>query len=579
MSAALAYLEARAIDPDVAAAVGVRVEGESIAFPYRTLDGSRFVRVRELNGSRVKVRQPQGVPLTLWAPTPAGGRIAAMLCEGESDGLAALSAIPGAPCDTLGDLAVFALPGTGMPPERAVAELKAAGVQQVWLALDADDAGRAYRERLVPLLIAAGIKPFPVELPEGSDLADVLAPIPAAERGTWLANAVLDAEAADLAGTSEGRDRGGVRFVSAAELREHTPPEPPWILPGYLAPGNVTLLGGKPKAGKSTLALSCAAAAAGRMPAFLGKPLDGGPAVYVSEEGAATLAHKLPDSETLRILTREMAWPKPLWSELVEAAVSEAKRVGATLLVVDTLAYWAALPPEREKDSGAALQVMEACVYAAGCGLAVLVPVHTRKGGGDDGEGLRGSSAFAGAADIIVELERVPDAPRQRVLLGLSRYPSTPGTLLVELDHDGTWHVVSEETDRTDARTMAARQRNVADREAILAALAGGERLTRADLEDATGAPSRQWHATLDELRREQLVGRTGLGRKGDPYRFEMLRTDSAQDGAQNGAESTAREILFSAHPRRGAENRINLAASPDDAQCAEAARWRECAA
>ena len=38
------------------------------------------------------------------------------------------------------------------------------------------------------------------------------------------------------------------------------------------------------------------------------------------------------------------------------------------------------MPAEREKDSGAALAVMEGCLHAAWEGLAVLVPMHTRKG-------------------------------------------------------------------------------------------------------------------------------------------------------------------------------------------------------
>src|ERR1700733_6248022 len=44
-----------------------------------------------------------------------------------------------------------------------------------------------------------------------------------------------------------------IRFVSPVELRASVPPEPPWIWGGYIARGAVTVLAGKPKAGKSTL--------------------------------------------------------------------------------------------------------------------------------------------------------------------------------------------------------------------------------------------------------------------------------------------------------------------------------------
>jgi AAA domain len=367
-------------------------------------------------------------------------------------------------------------------------------------------------------------------------------------------------------------ETAGLRFMSASEIRAQAPREPEWIWPGYLAPANVTLLSGKPKAGKSRFAFDLATAIVSDSTSFLDKPVVGGAAVYVSEEGAATLAHKLPDSERLRILTRENAWPKPAWAELIEAAVTEARSVDAQLLIVDTLAYWAGMPAEREKDAGAALQVMEACVHAAREGIAVLVPTHTRKGGGEDGEGIRGSSAFAGSADIILELERVPDAPRQRALLALSRYPRTLGTLVAELSLDGQWLVVSEDVDRNDTGTIAKRQREAADRDAILAALGGGQELTRPDLEDVTCAPARQWHTTLDALITEGLVQKRGKGKRGDPYRYQIVRTDSAQGDAQNGAERDPAEILVSAHPRRGAETESTAAASPNVAPCAESA-------
>jgi len=63
-------------------------------------------------------------------------------------------------------------------------------------------------------------------------------------------------------------------FVGAHELRAQTPPEPDWRWTGYVAPGAVTILGGKPKAGKSTLALALAEAVATEAPTFLGRAVD-----------------------------------------------------------------------------------------------------------------------------------------------------------------------------------------------------------------------------------------------------------------------------------------------------------------
>lgn len=386
-------------------------------------------------------------------------------------------------------------------------------------------------------------------------------------------------------GSSPPRDDGSgpetaapsIRFLSASEIRASTPVEPDWYWHGYVAHGCVTLEVSKPKVGKSTKAGGIAKASSRGAGSFAGRALRSGPVVWISEEAAPTLAHKLPDTDQLRILTRENAWPRPEWPALIAAGVAECKQIGSGLLIVDTVPYWAGMPPEKEKDSGAALVVMEALLAAASEGLAVYALAHTRKGGGEDGEAIRGSSAFAGSVDIIVELERVPDQPHQRALLALSRFPSTPGTLVIELDPEtDEWRPVSEDADRSSASTIAARNRADADRQAILDALANGELLTRAELEDAVGAPSRQWHPTLDALLKAGTVTRSGAGRKGNPYRFQIVRTDTAQGDAQNCAESADAGIPFSAHPRRGAEKESTAPTPPNTAQgartCAESA-------
>lgn len=58
-------------------------------------------------------------------------------------------------------------------------------------------------------------------------------------------------------------------FVGADELRASTPVEPEWLWHGYLAPGALTILAGKPKAGKSTLAVAVSEAVARQAGPFL----------------------------------------------------------------------------------------------------------------------------------------------------------------------------------------------------------------------------------------------------------------------------------------------------------------------
>ena len=124
---------------------------------------------------------------------------------------------------------------------------------------------------------------------------------------------------------------------------------------------------------------------------FLDRPIKGAPVLYVSEESVPTLVHKLPEGD-VRILTRDLAWPRPTWPDLIEAAEIEARRVGAGLLVIDTFSFWGALPAEREKDAGAVQGAMEPLIAATSEGLAILLIHHQRKGGGEEGEAVRGSS-------------------------------------------------------------------------------------------------------------------------------------------------------------------------------------------
>lgn len=377
--------------------------------------------------------------------------------------------------------------------------------------------------------------------------------------------AEISAPAVGISTPEEARRTSYPKFVLARELLASLPPDPEGTWGSYLVPGNVTILAGKPKAGKSTLAMALAGAIGSNADSFLGQRVNGGPVLYVAEEASSTLAHKLPGGD-VHLLTRDLAWPAPSWEELIELTRREAQRVKAVAVFIDTLAHWAGLGHEREKDAGAAQATMRPLLGLARDGLAVGLVHHARKGGGEDGEGLRGSGALAGAADVILELERVGTSPRQRALLALSRYPSTPGALVI--DHnpaDDTWSVVGEGVERGDSRSIA-------DRQAILAALGrSNEPLTRADLEAAVGTPERQWHAILDMLEHEGLIQRTGAGKKGDPYRFEMLRADAAQAPAQQCAETENTAGSFSAAlPVREKQKEPSVAEKANDAQCAE---------
>jgi hypothetical protein len=66
---------------------------------------------------------------------------------------------------------------------------------------------------------------------------------------------------------------------------------------------------------------------------------------------------------------------------------------------------------------------------ATGAGLAVLLVHHQRKGGGQDGDAVRGSGAIFAAVDMLIEVERptgdgTPATHRQLVATG--RWQNAP---------------------------------------------------------------------------------------------------------------------------------------------------------
>jgi hypothetical protein len=71
----------------------------------------------------------------------------------------------------------------------------------------------------------------------------------------------------------------------------------------------------------------------------------------------------------------------------------------------------------------------------AAAGLAVLVLRHERKSGGEVGESARGSSAFGGAADILLSLKRDPAGGQEnrRILEAVGRLEGWAPKLILEM--------------------------------------------------------------------------------------------------------------------------------------------------
>jgi hypothetical protein len=289
----------------------------------------------------------------------------------------------------------------------------------------------------------------------------------------------------------------------------------------YIARGAITLLAGKPKAGKSTWAWAASDAIAQGAATFLGRAITQTGVIYVSEEGGTTIRPKLPANiDTFHILTRDAAWPRPSWEQLIAGAVEKAKATAAGLLIIDTATYWAGLAGEQGNDAGHVTRTVAPLVAATTAGLAVVLIHHQRKSGGEHGDAVLGSGQWAASVDLILEVERIDKAPpTQRALYAVGRYPGTPDGLIVDRDPaTGGWKTVRQVADRAEAAggAEAAHRQLILDHVPEVSDPADG--ITYKELEDATGLGHSEAFKAAKKLIADGLIARAGEGVKSHPH-------------------------------------------------------------
>jgi len=314
-----------------------------------------------------------------------------------------------------------------------------------------------------------------------------------------------------------------VEWLTAAEIAVMEDEQITWYAHGLLGGGLIAELDGKVKqSGKTTLVLAMVRAILEGEP-FLGQATTYTPIVYLTEQSGPSFKRNLRRAGLLgRNDLHVLLWPKAIglkWDAVVAQAQAHAAEVGARILIVDTLGQFSGIRGDAENSAGTALLVMEPLQTAAGAGLAVLVSRHDRKSGGDVGDSGRGSSAYAGAVDIVLHLQRLLGSntagkERQRLLEGISRFEETPDKLLVELGPQEP-HTYTALGDADVVRDQVLRRD-------ILANLPTNpdDALSTGELKEAvTGAPA-DILRVLGELVREGQVRKLGLGKRGDPYRY-----------------------------------------------------------
>lgn len=280
--------------------------------------------------------------------------------------------------------------------------------------------------------------------------------------------------------------------------------EPAWVVHGYAARGEVMLLGGPPKAGKSTFLADLACHVAGGI-GYVGQRVQETPVLWIDLEQhprrTAALFRRLQGNG----LPLHISSERPIRFDL--QAYTQEHGIG--LVVIDSLSkFWAV------EDENDAVQVTTAIQEIRHLALvtdaAIILIDHTRKSGGEDGTDIRGSGAKTASVDIAVSFKRDRQgADNRRILDAISRSDETPRKLVVAYEEGDGYRAVG---------TLAA-VRQEQQRSTVLEVL-GADELTAREISEAAGIGQVQVHRTLNQLYEEGSVGREGRGKKGDPFRF-----------------------------------------------------------
>jgi len=347
-------------------------------------------------------------------------------------------------------------------------------------------------------------------LPGKGDVVDWIAAGGTREQFLELVKAAPVLTAADIAAWgSKEKAREGFNLVPIRQLLSEPEETVAWLLSDRLPAGGFSMLAGKPKAGKSTLARCLALAVAQGKP-FMGWQTDQGPVIYLAleEKRSEVRNHfKAMGASGEAIFIHAAQAPQDAILALREI-VKEHK---PKLIIVDPLLKLARLRSEKDyAEVSAALEPLLALARESGAHL--LAVYHSPKvKRADLIDSPLGSTAFAAAVDTLLVLNR---SDKYRTLATVQRYGTDlPETLL---DFDSDAKTLSLGADKAEAE-----QERIAG--TIIDYLGGcQEAQTEPEISEGVEGKTVYKRAALRSLFGAGKLIRSGKGVSGDPFRYNV---------------------------------------------------------
>jgi hypothetical protein len=297
------------------------------------------------------------------------------------------------------------------------------------------------------------------------------------------------------------------RWITARELDAMEFEPIRYVVPGYIAEG-LTLLAGKPKLGKSWLAMDVALTVASGGVCLGNVKCVQGDVLYLAlEDNRRRLQSRIrklwpydwPTPERLHLATE---WPRADKGGIRAIGEWIKDHPGARLVIVDILAMFKATAKGRDQTLYEAdyLAIKDLQALAIETGVAIVVVHHTRKGGGaaDPFEKVSGTLGLSGAADTTIILDRDQNGC---TLYGRGR----------DIEEIETAVQFNKETCRWAALGNATEVRRTVDRAVILGLLADNrEAMSPAEIADALGSPRNNVKQLLFKMAKAGEVVKTG---------------------------------------------------------------------
>jgi len=393
------YISYLGVQPDVIASLPITFTENEVIFRFPGIDK---VKIRT-KGERGAIWKGTGHTPDLWPLPPERVGEDIVITEGESDCIVARAL-------GLEAYAITKGAATGLPTSVLIA-LRRRGARRLVVAMDADSAGRQAASKMVIAARQAGLAAIDLDLvAEGlieplyghKDIRDAYKH----GKGQDLVEAVRHL----LYRADESRPLQPRKLSDI--MTEDTPTD--FVIEGLLRVGGTTILIGEPKLGKSQMSLDLALAVS-RGEAFAGLATKKGRVIYYALEDGEDIVRDRVKSRGLTGMSEDLyiGTTPPVVEDSTALLEEHIDIFQPSMIIIDTLRAMSVSTGKSENEASFADSIYRIAKVARERGVAAIIVHHTVKATtGNPITDARGTSAIAGAVDVVAGLYRRDDVMR-----------------------------------------------------------------------------------------------------------------------------------------------------------------------